>query len=127
MMRDQKLWTWHLAAGVVILVFLGIHMTVMHLNIAIPLKGLNPAGGHPIDWANVVARGKSTFFMVTYVVLLGAALFHGLYGLRNILFELDPAHWLKRTISAILLVGGIGLFVLGTWAAIAGSSLAKAM
>jgi hypothetical protein len=40
---------------------------------------------------------------------------------------LDPAHWLKRTISAILLMGGIGLFVLGTWAAIAGSSLAKAM
>jgi succinate dehydrogenase / fumarate reductase membrane anchor subunit len=127
MMRDQKLWTWHLAAGVVILVFLGMHMTVMHLNVAIPLKGLNPAGGHPIDWANVVARGKGAFFMVTYVVLLGAALFHGLYGFRNILFELDPARWLKRTISAVLLVGGIGLFVLGTWAAIAGSSLAKAM
>jgi succinate dehydrogenase/fumarate reductase cytochrome b subunit len=127
MMRDQKLWTWHLAAGVVILVFLGMHMTVMHLNIAIPLKGLNPAGGHPIDWANVVARGKSAFFMVTYVVLLGAALFHGLYGLRNILFELDPARWLKRTISTLLLVGGIALFLLGTWAAIAGAALAKAM
>ena len=30
------------------------------------------------------------FFMVSYIVLLGAALFHGLYGLRNILFELGP-------------------------------------
>ncbi len=29
--------------------------------------------------------------MLSYVILLGAALFHGLYGLRNILFELDPA------------------------------------
>ena len=28
--------------------------------------------------------------MVTYIVLLGAALFHGLYGLRNILFEAEP-------------------------------------
>ncbi|HVN31466.1 MAG TPA: hypothetical protein VMT45_05730 [Thermoanaerobaculaceae bacterium] len=127
MMRDQKLWTWHLAAGVVILFLLGLHMTVMHLNVTLPLKGLNPAGGHPVDWANVVARGKSALFMVSYVILLGAALFHGLYGLRNILFELDPVSWLKRTISVVLLAGGIGLFVVGTWAAIAGFSLARAM
>jgi len=123
MMRDQKLWTWHLAAGVVILVFLGMHMTIMHLNGVIALKGLNPAGGHPIDWANVVSRARSGFFMVTYVILLGAALFHGLYGLRNILFELDPARWLKRTISTVLLVGGLALFAVGTWAAIVARSL----
>ncbi|MGD1149215.1 MAG: hypothetical protein ABR961_14835 [Thermoanaerobaculaceae bacterium] len=123
MMRDQKLWTWHLAAGVVILVFLGLHMTVMHLNSVVVLKGINPAGGHPIDWANVASRARSGFFMVTYVVLLGAALFHGLYGLRNILFELDPARWLKRTISGLLLFGGLGLFVIGTWAAIVARSL----
>ncbi|MBZ5588975.1 MAG: hypothetical protein LAO05_10475 [Acidobacteriia bacterium] len=123
MMRDQKLWTWHLAAGVVILFFLGMHMTVMHLNTVVVLKGLNPAGGHPIDWTNVVARARSGFFMVTYVVLLGAALFHGLYGLRNILFELDPARWLKRAISGLLLGGGLGLFVIGTWAAIVARSM----
>ena len=123
MMRDQKLWTWHLAAGVVILFFLGMHMTVMHLNTVVVLKWLNPAGGHPIDWQNVVARARSGFFMVTYVVLLGAALFHGLYGLRNILFELDPARWLKRAISGLLLGGGLGLFVIGTWAAIVARSM----
>lgn len=123
MMRDQKLWTWHLAAGVVILFFLGMHMTVMHLNTVVVLKWLNPAGGHPIDWTNVVARARSGFFMVTYVVLLGAALFHGLYGLRNILFELDPARWLKRAISGLLLGGGLGLFVIGTWAAIVARSM----
>ena len=127
MMRDQKLWTWHLAAGVVILFLLGVHMTVMHLNVTVPLKGLNPAGGHPIDWANVVARGKSAAFMGSYILLLGAALFHGLYGLRNILFELNPASWLKRGVSIVLLLCGLALFVYGTWAAIAGFWLAKAM
>jgi succinate dehydrogenase hydrophobic anchor subunit len=121
-MRDQKLWTWHLAAGLVILVFLGMHMTVMHLNGVVVLKGLNPAGGHPVDWQNVVSRARTGFFMVTYIVLLGAALFHGLYGLRNILFELDPASWLKRTLSMVLLLGGLGLFIYGTWAAIAARS-----
>jgi succinate dehydrogenase hydrophobic anchor subunit len=127
MMRDQKLWTWHLAAGVVILFLLGVHMTVMHLNVTVPLKGLNPAGGHPIDWTNVVARGRSAAFMVSYIFLLGAALFHGLYGLRNILFELNPASWLKRAVSVVLLLCGLALFVYGTWAAIAGFSLTKAM
>ncbi len=127
MMRDQKLWTWHLGAGVVILVLLGLHMVVMHLDAVVHFAAYNPAGGLPVDWANVAARAKSAFFAVTYVVLLGAALFHGLYGLRNIVFELNPARGLKTAISAILLIGGIGLFVLGTWAAFASLALARAM
>jgi succinate dehydrogenase / fumarate reductase membrane anchor subunit len=125
MMRDQKLWTWHIAAGAVILVLLGMHMTVMHLDRLVHFAGLNPAGGHPVDWANVVERGKSAAFMVTYVLLLGAALFHGLYGLRNILLELNPPGILKKVIGAILLVAGLGLFAFGTWAAVAGHALAR--
>ena len=63
-----------MAAGLVILPLLGLHMVVMHLD---GLVGIfNPAGGHPIDWANVAARAQSLFIAVTYVLLLGAALFH---------------------------------------------------
>ena len=124
MMRDQKLWTWHVLAGLVIAVFLGLHMTIMHLEVIVGV--FNPSGGHPIDWANVVARGKMLFFPITYVVLLGAALFHGLYGARNILFELSPPGWLKRVIGIVLLLGGLGLFALGTWAALASHALARA-
>jgi succinate dehydrogenase hydrophobic anchor subunit len=127
MMRDQKLWTWHLLAGAVILVFLGLHMTVMHLDSVVPLPGLNPAGGHPVDWANVVARGKGVALAVTYVLLLGAALFHGLYGLRNILFELNPSAGLKKVVGVLLLLAGLGLFAFGTWAALASHTLAKAL
>jgi succinate dehydrogenase hydrophobic anchor subunit len=61
------------------------------------------------------------------VVLLGAALFHGLYGLRNILVELNPAAWLKKTISVVLLLLGLGLFVYGSWAAVAARALAKSL
>jgi succinate dehydrogenase hydrophobic anchor subunit len=81
-MRDQRLWTWHLIAGVTILVFLGLHMGVMHLNTMLGLFSAVPDKA-PIDWGNVIARSQSAFFAVTYVVLLGAALFHGLYGLRT--------------------------------------------
>jgi succinate dehydrogenase / fumarate reductase membrane anchor subunit len=122
-MRDQKLWTWHLAAGAIILVLLGLHMVIMHLDALVGI--FNPAGGHPIDWANVVARGQSLAFSVTYILLLGAGLFHGLYGLRNILFELDPAPPLKRALSWVLLLVGVGLFILGTWAAWVGHQVAS--
>ncbi len=134
MMRDQKLWAWHLIAGAVILVLLGVHMLTMHMEGVIEIRGLNPASVEqpgkaavqPIDWANVQARGVRTLYMATYIVLLGAALFHGLYGLRNILFELNPAAWLRKVLSALLLLVGLGLFVYGTWAAVAARTVARA-
>lgn len=122
-MRDQKLWTWHLAAGVIILFLLGLHMAIMHLDALLGI--FNPAGGHPIDWANVVARGQSLAFTVIYILLLGTALFHGLYGLRNILFELDPAPPLKKALSWVLILVGVGLFIFGTWAAWVGHQVAS--
>jgi succinate dehydrogenase / fumarate reductase membrane anchor subunit len=124
-MRDQKLWTWHILAGGVILVLLGLHMAIMHLDALV--GAFNAPGTHPIDWSNVVARGKAVFFPVTYVLLLGAALFHGLYGARNILFELNPSAGLKKVISALLLLVGLGLFAFGTWAAVASHALAKTL
>jgi len=123
MMKDRNLWTWHMAAGLVILVFLGLHMTIMHLETSVGI--FNPEGGHAIDWGNVAARGKSLFFAVTYVVLLGAALFHGLYGLRNILFELEPKRGMKVAVNWLLVLAGAGLFVVGTWAAWVSRELAK--
>ncbi len=124
-MRDQKLWTWHVAAGVLILVLLGLHMVIMHMIRTVGIG--NPAGGHAVDWANVVARGKSVFFMLSYVLLLGTALFHGLYGLRNILCEVGPSGGLRKAINALLLLAGLGLFGLGTWAAIASFQLASSL
>jgi succinate dehydrogenase / fumarate reductase membrane anchor subunit len=114
-----------MAAGVVILVFLALHMIIMHLEASIGI--FNPEGEHPIDWASVVARSKSVFFAVTYVVLLGAALFHGLYGLRNILFEMHPPAGLKAALNWLLILGGVALFVVGTWAAWAGYNLAQSL
>jgi succinate dehydrogenase / fumarate reductase membrane anchor subunit len=121
--RDQGLWTWHLVAGVVILVLLGLHMTIMHLDEIV--RVFSPSPGEPIAWANVMARGKSVFFLMNYVLLLGAALFHGLYGLRNILFELNPASGLKKALNAVFLVGGLALFVFGSWAAWASFTVAR--
>ena len=125
-MREQRLWTWHMGAGVVILVFLGLHMTVMHLESIVGI--FNPAEGElPVAWANVVERSKSAFFMVTYIVLLGAALYHGLFGLRTIVEELNPAAAVKKAVSAVLTVGGLLLFAFGTFSAWASYQLARGL
>ena len=124
-MRDRSLWTWHLGAGAVILVLLGLHMANMHLDAIVGI--FNPAGGHPIDWENVVARSREAAFAVIYVLLLGAGLFHGFYGLRNILLELHPRPGLKAAINVVLVLGGLGLFALGTWAALAGFQNAQSV
>ncbi len=124
-MRDQSLWTWHLTAGAVILVLLGLHLLNQHLDGVVRI--FNPNPGDPTDWTNVMARSKEAAFLVIYVLLLGAALFHGFYGLRNILFELNPALGLRHAITAVLIIGGIGLFALGTWTAVSSYQLAQSV
>ena len=123
-MKDTKLWTWHMASGVIVLVLLSMHMLAMHLSGVFPIQSLNPAGDNPLDWANVVARGREVGQVVGYILLVGFGLFHGLYGLRNILFELNPAPGLKKMISVVLLLLGLGLFVYGAWSAVAARTIA---
>ncbi|MGZ8438499.1 MAG: hypothetical protein ACXWXR_08155 [Candidatus Limnocylindrales bacterium] len=124
-MRDRTLWTWHIGAGVVILVLLGLHMAIMHLDSTLGIFGT--ADAKPVDWESVVLRMKSLFFTITYVLLLGAALYHGLYGLRNILLELNPGAALRRTINLGLSLVGLALFAFGTWAAVAAPGAAVGM
>jgi succinate dehydrogenase hydrophobic anchor subunit len=124
-MRDRTLWTWHIGAGVVILVLLGLHMAIMHLNQTLGLLGV--ADAEPVGWESVAARAGSAFFTVTYILLLGAALYHGFYGFRNILMELNPRAGLRRAINVGLTVVGLGLFAFGTWAALAAPGAAMTM
>lgn len=116
-MRDRTLWTWHIGAGLVILVLLGLHMVIMHLDATLGIFGTE--GAEPVEWESVAARAQSVFFTVTYVILLAAALYHGFYGLRNILMELNPGPGLRRVVNAGLSLLGLALFVFGTWAAVA--------
>jgi len=124
-MRETKLWTWHLIAGVVILVLLGLHMATMHAG---ALTGFMVENGleEPVAPANVVARDAQLMFTITYVVLLAAGLYHGLYGFRNIVLELTLGPGLEKALNAALILVGLGLFALGTWAAFAAHTAALA-
>ncbi len=123
-MRETKYWTWHMAAGVVILFLLGLHMLTMHVG------GIThwfaPNGGEAVSKENSLFRDGKLFFTWTYIILLGVALYHGLYGLRTILFELTLKPAVEKTVTFVLVILGLGLFGLGTWAAIVTHSIAIA-
>ena len=123
-MRETKYWTWHMAAGVVILFLLGLHMLIMHTGGVTHLFA--PHGGESVSKANSLSRDGNLFFTVTYILLLGIALYHGLYGLRTVLFELTLKPGAETAINVVLLILGLGLFALGTWAAITVHGIALA-
>lgn len=120
-MRETKWWVWHMIAGAAILILGGLHMMVMHMDGA--LRWFNPYGPEAIEWDNVVVRAKEIFFAVTYILLLGTGLFHGLYGLRTMLLETKWGLKARRAVSGILIILGLGLFVVGTYAAIAAQNI----
>ena len=115
-MRESKLWFWHIIAGVVILVFLGLHMFIMHLGVILGALGIGTA--EPTAAKVVFERSQQAFFMITYVILLGAALYHGLYGLRTMLFELSLSKGMQITINRVFATAGVVLFGYGSYTAI---------
>ncbi len=116
-MRESKLWFWHILSGVVILILLGVHMGIMHLGVILNAIGLG--SGEPLKWDEVIRRSREFVFMFTYILLLGAALFHGLYGLRSMLFELSLSKAAEKAIGGICAVVGVALFIYGSYVAIA--------
>jgi succinate dehydrogenase / fumarate reductase membrane anchor subunit len=124
-MRETKYWTWHMAAGVVILFLLGLHMCIMHLG-GITHLFMLPKGGEAVSMKNSLFRDRMLFFTITYVLLLAVALYHGLYGLRTILFELTLKPAAEKAVTFVLLMVGLGLLGLGTWGAMAAHTIAKA-
>jgi succinate dehydrogenase / fumarate reductase membrane anchor subunit len=114
-MNETRNWTWHIITAGVILVFLGLHMSIMHLD---NLAGWFSTTEGTLNWTNVLARSKDAFFAITYIVLLAAALYHGLYGLRNILFELSIGPSGQKLVNSMFWIVGVCLFAAGSLATI---------
>ena len=115
-MRESTLWMLHLLAGAVMLTVLGIHFGVMHLG---ELFGIPRA--EVLTFALVDVRSGMAFYLVVYLILLAAALYHGLYGFRSIIFEISfigPV--VRKAVSFILVLSGWGFFFYGAYTIIAG-------
>ena len=115
-MRESRLWFWHILSAVVILVLLGLHMGTMHLSELLHMAGIG--SGDPVESSQVFERSRQAVYMVTYILLLGTGLFHGLYGLRSMFFELSLSKALEKTIGGVLAVAGVALFLYGSYVAV---------
>ncbi|MBI4966439.1 MAG: hypothetical protein HY913_24375 [Desulfomonile tiedjei] len=123
-MKETAYWTWFIIAAIVILVLAGLHMVVMHL----PALGVyNPASGAATDWQNVAFRSQHQFIAFTYIILLAAALYHGLYGLRTIVFELGPTKAFQEVFTVVLWIVGLILFGVGAYADLAAKSVGRVL
>ena len=116
-MRESKLWFLHIISAVVILFLLGSHMGIMHMGSILHSLGLD-FSEHPTSADEVFQRSQQVLFMIVYIVLLGTALFHGLYGLRSIIYELSLPKSLEKLVGRLLCVAGIALFFYGSYVAV---------
>jgi succinate dehydrogenase hydrophobic membrane anchor protein len=107
-LKPQGVWAWILQriTAVLLFFFLGAHLFVLHY---VP-ENLN------INFLGVAARFKSVLYLVIDGGLLATALYHGLNGIRNVLFDFVISTGMRRAINAMLLTAGVAFFLWGAYA-----------
>lgn len=112
----MRYWFLNAVCGLLVLLLLGLHMGALYLDDLMSVIFGTPGGA--LDWSNVSGRGQSAMVTLVYVVFLGTALFHGLYGLHTMLTE----YWSSRRAARLILSGcwiaGLLLFIVGTVATV---------
>ncbi|MGV8123331.1 MAG: hypothetical protein AB2L14_26520 [Candidatus Xenobiia bacterium LiM19] len=117
-MKESTLWVLFMLAGAVIVVLLGIHMAVMHMDDLLVSVGIGYR--QPFSFDSVAARSKMIVHVIIYTLLLATALFHGLYGFRSIVYELPLSGMLKRLTDLAVTAAGVVFFLWGAAAIITG-------
>lgn len=99
------LWTWFIQriTAALLIIFILAHFWVTHF--AVP--------GEEITFRGVTARLQSPFFLVLDSLLLATAIYHGLNGVRNVIYDFNMNPAIKKTVAWVLLVIGIVTFVYG--------------
>jgi succinate dehydrogenase / fumarate reductase membrane anchor subunit len=104
----KGVWGWLLqrVTAVGLILALGLHLWILHF-----------AGDHAaLTAAGVTIRMKSLAYMVLDFSLLGFALYHGLYGVRSVLFDYVSGPRAERAITAAVVVVGLVAFGYGVYA-----------
>lgn len=106
--QPQGVWAWILQriTAVLLIFFLGAHLFVLHY---VP-ENLN------ISFLGVAARFKSVLYIVIDSGLLATALYHGLNGVRNVLFDFVADEGKRRAITVVLFIVGLAFLIWGAYA-----------
>jgi succinate dehydrogenase hydrophobic anchor subunit len=90
----------------------------MHLG---PIVGKHTETIRSFD--QVARRARSPVQVVLYIALLAAAAYHGFYGLRGVLRELNLGRAGARVVGVLALVVGLSTFAYGAFVTIRSLSL----
>ncbi len=120
-MRESRLWALHLICGAGLLVLLGLHMGVMHY--ASILAAFGWIREPVMSFSAVAERGRGTAWAAVYILLLGFALYHGLYGLRGVLGEIWGSPRAVRFINTGVVLFGLVVLVYGVAVAVQAARL----
>ena len=116
-MRESTLWLLHILTAVILVAAVGVHLSTFS---SIMGQGFDRG----LEWVNVVARGRNPFYAALYLVFLGAALYHGLYGLRSIILEVTRSPVIARLASVTLTALGVAAYLYGAYGVLVSLTLA---
>ncbi len=99
------LWSWFIQriTGALLVLFIIAHFWVTHF--AVP--------GEEITFSGVSSRLQMGFFVVLDSALLATVIYHGLNGVRNVIFDFNPGPAARTAISWVVLIIGLITFVYG--------------
>jgi succinate dehydrogenase hydrophobic anchor subunit len=102
----------HMLCGAVIGILLGIHMVVLHFDAIL-------GTAEPTGWTSVIERSSQGIWVGVYIALLGLAIYHALYGLRNIILEATTSPKAGPALTWSFTIIGLVAFVWGAYVPIA--------
>ena len=98
-------WIWQAVSGAAVFVLITLHMIANHFVVK---QGLR-------DFADVVAYLSNPVIVVLEVLFLVFVTWHGLLGLRAVLFDFGFSPKVERLITRLLTVFGAATVVYGLW------------
>jgi succinate dehydrogenase hydrophobic anchor subunit len=103
----ENFWIWFLKiiSGLIIVVFLGLHLVVNHL---VAPEGL-------LSYEDVLQYYSYPFIPVIEVLFLITVVSHSLIGIRSIILDLNPSQKLIRGINILFFSGGLIAIAYGMW------------
>ena len=101
--RGALAWFMQRLTAVLVLVFLGAHLWVLHFATI----------GKQVSFTNVSARLHSPWFVVIDGLLLATTVYHALNGTRTVIFDFNVGSAAKRWITFLLWAFGIVATVYG--------------
>ncbi|MEW6398973.1 MAG: hypothetical protein AB1503_07400 [Bacillota bacterium] len=104
-MKELRTWAWILqrASGAVLVFALGLHWVVQH----------HVSPGAEITFAGVHLKLQWLLYLVSDVLLLAFALFHGLNGLRTVILDFRVPRSAAAVLTVVLVLVGLGALVYG--------------